>query len=164
MGSRMPSCLAHSHPKSTQGGEDHLVLDVADDEDQVAVLGAGPLQNGGVLLVGQELLVGRRDLAVQHSGPGQALGLVGLDELAQLVDLLPGEVLGVAVHVNETDGAAGLDRLGRTRRSRSPSPGRRCPAAQSRSACRAYRNRSGPWPPARASAGRGSARPRPALP
>ena len=100
-------------PKSAQGGEDHLVLDVADDEDQVAVLGAGPLENGGVLLVSQELLVGRRDLAVQHSGPGQALGLVGLDELAQLVDLLPGEVLGVAVHVNETDGAAGLDRLGK---------------------------------------------------
>ncbi len=47
-------------PKSAQGGKDHLVLDVADDEDQVAVLGTGPLQNGGVLLVGQELLVGRR--------------------------------------------------------------------------------------------------------
>ena len=95
-----------------QGGEHHLVLHVAHNQDQVAVLGIGSLDDGGVLFVGEELLIGGGHLAVHHSGPGQTLGLVGLDEVAQLVDLLPGEVLGVAVHVNETHGAAPLNRAG----------------------------------------------------
>ena len=47
-----------------------------------------------------------------HTGPGQALGLVGLDELTQLVDLLAGEVSGVAVDVDEAHRAAALNRAG----------------------------------------------------
>ena len=99
-------------PQGAQGGKDHLVLHVAHDEDQVPVLGAGPLQDRFVLLLGEELLIGGGHLAVVEAGPGQALGLVGLDELGQLVDLLPGEVGGVAVHVDEPYGAAALDCAG----------------------------------------------------
>ena len=51
----------------------------------------GPLQNGAVFLLGEELLIGGGHLAVMEAGPGQALGLIGLDEVGQLVDLLPGK-------------------------------------------------------------------------
>ena len=99
--------------QGAQGGKDHLVLGVPDDEHQVPVLGPGPLQDGGVLLVGEELLVGGCHLPVHQTGPGQALGLVGFDEVPQLVDLLPGEVLGVAVHVDQAHRAPGLDGAGK---------------------------------------------------
>ena len=93
-------------PQGAQSGKDHLVLGVAHDEHQVAVLGVGALQNGAVLLLSEELLIGGDHLAVVEAGPGQTLGLIGLDEVGQLVDLLPGEVGGVAVHVDEPHGAA----------------------------------------------------------
>ena len=99
--------------QGAQGGEDHLILGVPHDEDQVPVLGAGPGQDGGVLLLREELLVGGGHLAVQQTGPGQALGLIGFDKLPQLVDLLPGEVLGVAIHIDEADRAAPLYRVGK---------------------------------------------------
>ena len=41
-----------------------------------------------------------------QAGPGQALGVVGLGEVAQLVDLLAGEGSGAALDVNEAHGAA----------------------------------------------------------
>ena len=93
-------------PQGAQGGKDHFVLCIAHDEHQVSVLGVGTLQNGAVLLFSEELLIGGGHLAVMETGPGQTLGLIGLNEVSQLVDLLPGEVSGVAVYIDEPHGAA----------------------------------------------------------
>ena len=45
-----------------QGGEHHLVLGVGNDQYQVAVLGADPLQDGLLLGLGEELGVGGSDV------------------------------------------------------------------------------------------------------
>ena len=98
------SQLAAQRAQSDSGG---LPVCIGNNEQQVVLLGTCALLDGCNLVLGQEL--GKRGGHAAVCGelhPCQTLCAVGLDELAQLVNLLARELVCVAVYVDETNRAA----------------------------------------------------------
>ena len=98
------SQLAAQCAQSNSGG---LPVCIGNNEQQVVLLGACTLLDGCNLVLGQEL--GKRGGHVAVCGnlhPCQTLCAIGLDELAQLVNLLARELVRIAVYVDETNRTA----------------------------------------------------------
>ena len=102
--------LGQLQAQRAQGLQDHAGL-VRDEEERVAGLGVQGLEDLVHLRLGEELGDWRlHGAALLHLDPSQTLGLEGLDEFAQRVDLLAADLRGKALGVDAAHGAAVLHR------------------------------------------------------
>ena len=107
---REAETLCQLAAQCAQSDGSNLPVCIGDNEQQVVLLRACALLDGRDLVLGQELGKGRGHAAISGElHPREALCAVGLDELAELVDLLARELVRVAVYVDETDRTAVLD-------------------------------------------------------
>ena len=91
----------------TQCGAGLDPVGVADQQQHVAGLGVQRGVQGGLLGVCQELFKAGGSAVGGQAAEGQTLGAVGLGDLAELVDVLAGELVGQTLGVDGADRAAG---------------------------------------------------------
>ena len=96
-----------------QGGAGLDPIGVADQQQHVAGLGVQGGVQGGLLGIGQELLEAGGSAIGGQAAVSQALGTVGLGDLAQLVNILAGQLVGQALGVDGADGTASFQHSGK---------------------------------------------------
>ena len=96
----------------TQRGAGLDPVGVADQQQHVAGLGVQRGVQGGLLGVCQELFKAGGRAVGGQAAVGQTLGAVGLGDLAELVDVLAGKLVGQTLGVDGADRAAGLQHSG----------------------------------------------------
>src|SRR5262249_13618346 len=87
------------------------ILNIGDDQDQVAGLGIEPASPAGLDACWDKLLDGPGKLVRLHLDPGQALGTGALGQLLQLFDPFSREPRRAALGIERTHLASGGERL-----------------------------------------------------